>query len=40
MDEEEQIVFNVHGFDGARRVNYFGGDPVSQTKVEMRVKKL
>ena len=28
------------GFGGVQRTNYFGGDPVKKTEVEMRVGKL
>ena len=30
----------MYGFDGGRRGNYFWGERVSNTEVEMRVKKL
>ena len=28
------------GFDGVRRGNYFGGEPIRRTEVEVRVGKL
>ena len=28
------------GFDGVRRGNYFGRDPIRRTEVEVRVEKL
>ena len=28
------------GFDGIRRGNYFGGEPVGRAEVEVRVSKL
>ena len=28
------------GFDGVQRVNYFGGEPIKRTEVEVRVGKL
>ena len=28
------------GFDGVRRANYFGGESISRTDVEVRVRKL
>ena len=28
------------GFDGIRRVNYFGGEPIGRAEVELRVGKL
>ena len=30
----------MHGFDGVRRGNYFGGEPIKGTEVEARVEKL
>ena len=30
----------MYGFDGTRRGNYFGGDPIKRGEVEVRVEKL
>ena len=34
------VVVNKCGFDGARRDNYFWGEPISKTEMEIRVKTL
>ena len=38
-DTEGQITFIICGFDGNRRDNYFEGEPVRRTEVEVRLKK-
>ena len=40
LDTLEQVVVHMFGFDGIRRGNYFGGDPIGKTEVEVRVGKL
>ena len=40
MDTEELIVLYICGFDGARRGNYFEGEPIRRNEVKVRVKKL
>ena len=39
-DTQEQLPSHMYGFDGVRRGNYFGGEPVRRTEVEVRVGKL
>ena len=40
IDTQEEIVIHMCGFDGIRRGNYFGGEPVGRAEVEVRVGKL
>ena len=40
IDTQEQVTVNLAGFDGARRGNYFRGEPIRRTEVEVRVGKL
>ena len=40
VDTKEEVVVHMCGCDGARRGNYFGGEPIRKIKVEERVKKL
>ena len=37
---EEQVAVHMRGFDGIRRGNYFGGEPIERAEVEVRVSKL
>ena len=39
-DTEEEVTVHICGFDGVRRGNYFGGEPIGRAEVEMRVSKL
>ena len=34
IDAQEQAAVYIYGFDGARRGNYFGGEPIMRTKFE------
>ena len=40
IDTQEQVAAHMCGFDGIRRGNYFGGEPVGRAEVEVRVGKL
>ena len=40
VDTQEQVAIRMCDFDGARRVNYFGGEPIGRAEVEVRVGKL
>ena len=40
MDTQEQVSVHMCGFHGVQRGNYFGGEPIRRTKVEVRVGKL
>ena len=40
IDTQEQVTVNLAGSDGARRGNYFRGEPIRRTEVEVRVGKL
>ena len=40
IDTQEEVAVNMCGFDGIRRGNYFGGEPVGRAEVEVRVDKL
>ena len=40
IDTQEQVAAHIYGFDGVRRGNYFGGEPIGRTKVEVREGKL
>ena len=37
---QEEVTVHMCGFDGIRRGNYFGGEPIMRTKDEVRVGKL
>ena len=36
----QEVEAHLCDFDGVRRGNYFGGEPIRKTKVEERVQKL
>ena len=40
IDTQEQVAVPICGFDGIRRFNYFGGEPIRRAEVEVRVGKL
>ena len=40
IDTREQVAAHIYGFGGVRRGNYFGGEPIGRTKVEVRDGKL
>ena len=40
LDTQEEIRVHMCGYDGVRRGNYFGGEPMRKIEVEERVKKL
>ena len=40
IDTQEQVAVHMCGFDGIRRGNYFGGEPIGKAEVEVRVGKL
>ena len=40
IDNKDQVAFHMYGFDGIRRGNYFGGEPIGRGEVELRVGKL
>ena len=40
IDTHEQVAVHMCGFDGIRRGNYFGGEPIGRAEVEVRVGKL
>ena len=40
IDNQEEVVLHMCGFDGIRRGNYFGGQPVGRAEVDLRVGKL
>ena len=40
IDTQEEVVIHMFGFDGIRRDNYFGGEPIGRSEVELRVGKL
>ena len=40
MDTQEHVAVHMCGFDGVRRGNYFGGEPIRRMEVEVRVEKL
>ena len=40
IDTLEQVAVHMCGFDGVRKGNYFGGEPVGTAEVEVRVGKL
>ena len=35
IDIQEQVAVHICGFDGVRRSNYFGGEPIRRTEVEV-----
>ena len=37
VDTQEQMTVHMCGFDGIRRDNYFGGEPISGAEIEVRV---
>ena len=39
IDAQEQVAVHMCGFDGIRKGNYFGGDPIGRAEVEVRVRK-
>ena len=39
IDTEEQVTVQMCFFDGNRRVNYLGGEPIRRAEVEVRVWK-
>ena len=39
MDTQEQVAVHMCGFDGFQRGNYFRGEPIWRTEVEVRVGK-
>ena len=39
-DTQEQVAIHMCGFDGARRGNYFGEEPIRRTEADVRVGKL
>ena len=40
IDTQEQVAVHLYGFDGIRRGNYLGGEPIGRAEAEMRVGKL
>ena len=40
IDTQEQVAVYMCGFDGIRRSNYFGGEPIGRAEVGVRVGKL
>ena len=41
IDTQEQVGIHIYDFDGFEEViNYFGGEPIGRTKVEVRMGKL
>ena len=40
IDTQEQVAVHMYGFDEIRRGNYFGGDPIRKTEIEVRVGSL
>ena len=40
IDTQEQLAVQMCGFNGIRRSNYFGGEPIGKAEVEVRVGKL
>ena len=37
---QEQVAVHIWSFNGGWRGNYFGGEPIRRTEVELRVGKL
>ena len=40
IDIQEYVAVSMCGFDGVQKGNYFGGEPIKRTEVEVRVRKL
>ena len=40
IDTQEEVAVYMCGFDGIRRGNNFGGEPIGRIEVELRVGKL
>ena len=40
IDTQERVAVHMCGFDGVRRGNCFGGEPIRRNEVEVRVRKL
>ena len=40
IDSQGQVAVHMCGFDGIQRDNYFEGDPIGRSEVEVRVGKL
>ena len=40
IDTQEQVAIHMCGFDWIWRGNYFGGEPIERTEVEVSVCKL
>ena len=40
IDTQEKVSVHICGFDGIRRDDYFGGEPIGRAEVEVRVGKL
>ena len=40
INTQEHVAVHMCGFDGIRRGNYFGGEPIGRAKVEVRVGKV
>ena len=40
INTQEEVLVHMCGYDGVRRGNYFGGEPIRKIEVEERVKKL
>ena len=40
IDTQEQVAVHICAFDGIRRDNYFGGEPIGTPEAEVRVGKL
>ena len=40
VDTQEEVGVHMCGYDGVRRENYFGGEPIRKIEVEERVEKL
>ena len=40
IDTQEQVAVNMCSFDGVQRGNYFGGEPITRTEEEVKVRKL
>ena len=38
--QEEHVAVHMYGFDGIRRGNYFGEEPIGRAEVEVRMGKL
>ena len=40
IDTKEKVTVHMCGFDGIRRNNYFGGEPIGRVEVKVRIGKL